>query len=1132
MKFVNLHCHCEHSVLDGLGSPKKWIEAAKSKGIDTFALTDHGSVSSAYEFYSEAKKQGINPIVGCEFYFTDDPSFRPKRKKGERMPRFHLIALAKSWNGLQSIFKQLSAANRQFYYKPLLSTEQIHDFENCIISSACAVGAAAHPEAEIIVERLKKTYGDDFYLEAMPHQLEVQKAINKRVVELSRKFNIKTIVTNDAHYPLAEDFNTHDVLLAIQTNAKLEDDKRFSFRPLNDLYLKTGAEMFESLRPWIADGTFDVPFVANSFMNTLEIAEKCRSLEIPEIHYALPCIRGAEGGENKYFFDLCLKGWTRLISGKGLDESVYMARLKHEISVISKIGAVRYFLIVWDIVNWAKSHSILCGFGRGSAGGSLVCYLLGIHNLDPIKHRLYFERFLREDRIDMPDIDLDFAGIDRDRVIEYVHERYGKENVCQISTSTRLHGKSAFRDVARVYGVVPLKVNELSKQIDNDLSLEDNFKTVPALNHFQEKHPEIIKHAVRLEGQLRSKGVHPGGVVISESGFDKRGAIEYRKKAYPINWTMDECENFGLLKVDILGLNNLSVLGDTAKFVKDLKGADIDYFSIEPNDPEVLKQFSDGFTSGFFQFESLGITSLCKRLNPINNFETLIHINALYRPGPLDSGMVETYVKRYKKEESIHYDHEKIKNITEAALGVPIFQEDIMRLFVDLAGFSWPEADTMRKIVSKSKGREELEKHREHFTNGCLSVSEIPETVSNKIYDSIVKFGRYGFNRSHSASYSLISYLTAWAKHYHPVEFMCALLRSAVGDTDSTQRYVKEAERIGIRVLPPDINLSGSIYSIVPEDRKAAKFPHTIVCGLSSVKGVGPAAAKGIFNARKKGGGFTSYIEFLARTKRNAVKKNNVIALAKAGAFQKLHPNSRWICETYEDIVKSPKKLPEIMKRKIFDWDEDEKMAMMFEAVPGALNPENIEAEAKMTIDKEVLDLLNAQMKTCEDCSMNENAEPVSFKYARNSRLLVVTDSPGPKEEVKDEPLQNPRMMEMLKDICKLTPGNLFKANLFACRPPGRISEDIMEKKTCSKWLEKIIKATEPQVILSMGSASYSYFSGKKSGILKANGTAGYSPKHKAVVVYSISPGSLFYDSTGEKETMIEDALNKLNNYI
>ena len=360
MNFINLHCHCEHSVLDGLGSPKKWIQAAKSKGIDTFALTDHGSVSSAYAFYSEAKKEGINPIIGCEFYFTDDPTFRPKRKKGERMNRFHLLVLAKSWNGLQSIFRQLSIANQQFYYKPLLATEQLFDFEECVVSSACAMGVVAHPDSEILVKRMKETYSDDFYLEVMPHQLAAQKEINMQTVALAKTHDIKTIITNDAHYPLAEDFETHDVLLAVQTNARLEDEKRFSFRPLNDLYLKTGPEMFESLKPWIADGTFDVPFVANSFMNTLEIAEKCRSLSIPRIPYALPCIKEAEGAENKYFISLCMQGWKKLIAGRGLNEPVYMSRLKHEIAVISKIGAIRYFLIVWDIVNWAQRqfHSL------------------------------------------------------------------------------------------------------------------------------------------------------------------------------------------------------------------------------------------------------------------------------------------------------------------------------------------------------------------------------------------------------------------------------------------------------------------------------------------------------------------------------------------------------------------------------------------------------------------------------------------------------------------------------------------------------------------------------------------------------------------------------------------------------
>jgi len=1135
VSFVHLHCHSSHSLLDGLGNPAEWVDTAKKKGMTALALSDHGSCSSALAFYKAAKEKGITPIVGTEFYVNDDPAFRPE-KKNERPPRFHMTVLAKNWNGLQSIFKQSAIANQQFYYKPVLSLKQCENFNDCVVMTGCAVGILSHPYYKKIVTKLHDIYGGDFYIEIMPHWLEIQKIVNERAFVICHELGISPVATNDCHYPNAEDTLTHDILLAIQTNRKPNDTKMFSFigseEPMDGLYLKNTSEMIHSFKPWVQNGTFDLAFVNKSFMATVEIAKKCSGLEIPQLNFNLPSIPLLKGAtpaeESNFLVKKVMQGWTEILP-TGIDPAVYRKRLRHELKVISKIGAVRYFLIVWDIVREAKERDVLCGFGRGSAGGSLVAYLLRIVGLDPLKHELYFERFLREDRIDMPDIDLDFAGKDRDVVIQYIKDTYGEENVCQISTSSIMHGKTAFRDVARVYGVEFNTAIMLSKRIDNDLSLEENFNDDSVLSDFRIKNPEIVRHATRLDGQLRSKGLHAGGVIISEDGFDDRGVLEYRKKAFTINWNMEEVENFGLLKVDILGLSNLSVLNDTSRLVKKRTGKGIDYFKIEPNDPKVLALFSDGFTAGFFQFESTGITGLCKRLAPITNFETLVHVNALYRPGPLDSGMVESYVRRYRKEEGISYNHPSETEITRETLGMPIFQEQIMAYFVRLAGFSWPEADTMRKIIAKSKGIEKLEEKRPIFVKGCEEVSGIKEDTANIIYDQIVKFGEYGFNKSHSADYGLISYLTAWAKLHYPMEFICSLLRSVTDESDQTDKYIKELNRLGGKVLGPDINRSEETFTSDGDD---------ILVGFSSVKGVGPTAAQKIVEGREKVGEFISFEHFMENTERRTVNKRVVEALAKAGAFNSICKNAKWIIDWYPAWVKGGKTASEIPHPGAYtDFDSRVKDSMKIECVPGIFTGDDIEVEAQMEIDKVVLEMLQGQIRECDQCELRSASGPVPFHFGRDNQILVVSQKVNSQEESADRPMVGKigaQVEEIFRERLGLTPGKFLMANMFQCRPPGdKLEKEVMERVECAKiWLSKLIKATKPGVIFAMGGAAHTFFTKKTFGINAANGTTLWMPEYQCLVVFAIHPGQLYFDSTGEKKDMFVKAVDKLKNYL
>ena len=1127
--FSHLHCHCSHSLLDGLGNPPKWVEAAKKKGFQALAITDHGSVSAALEFYKAAKAADLIPIIGTEFYMVDDPAYRPP--KGEKMVRYHLIVLAKNWTGLQSIFEHLTLANRQMYYRPLISIAQALTFKECVITSACLMGPLAHPKRSEIIPAFQKQYGGDFYLEIQPHWMEGQIEANTAAYAMHKILGIKPVAANDCHYPNEEDTLTHDVLLAIQTNSKINEKGRFSFIDdnMDGLYLKTQQQMIYSFKPWVEAGHFDMDFLSKAFISTKEIVDKCKGLEIPKLKFALPPVKThAIEDEASFLMKLCMEGWQKRIAEKGLDEKVYLQRLKHELKVVSKIGAIRYFLLGWDVIDYAKSNRILCGFGRGSVGGSLIAYLLGMVGLDPVKHELYFERFLREDRIDMPDIDFDFAGDDRDQVIKYVKSIYGEKNVCQISTSSIMHGKSAFRDVARVYSIPIVQVNEISKKIDKDLTLEENFARKD-LEAFAAVNPIIVKHAVRLDGQLRSKGIHAGGIILSEDGFDHRGVMEKRKDAISINWHMEEVEHFGLLKFDFLGLSNLSVLATTAALVKDRTGVIIDYFSVEPDDPNVLKQFSDGHTAGFFQFESSGITGLCERLTPITSFETLVHINALYRPGPLDSGMVDSYVNRYKKLEAISYLHEAETAITEQTLGLPIFQEQIMRQFVDLAGFTWPEADNMRKIISKSKGAAMLEEKRAVFVEGCAKTVGMTEAVANTIYDNIVKFGRYGFNKAHAANYSLISYLTAWAKYHYPVEFITALLRSVVTESDTTERYIKEAHRLGIRIEGPNINLSNANWTPVGD---------RIVAGFASVKGVGEIAGQSIVTAR----GFTSFEsfwDFIRRTERRTVNKRAVEAIAYAGGFESLVRNTKWIIDNYPAFAVAKETPPaDHLLVSPADYEDTEKHSQKVEYAPGVFSSSMIEITADMSIDDDILNMVTGELMDCKACPIaTEGVAPVPWKWSSRSKVVILGQFPNVSEVERGIPFCGKvytKMWEILKEEAGITPGKVLQGHIFACKPKsGKLTREITEACTCPNlWIPKMLKACSPNVILAMGNAGVAAFTGNASGIMKLNATSIWHAKYRAMVVFCITPGMMAYDESGEKEEMFREAIRKLKTYL
>jgi uracil-DNA glycosylase family 4 len=736
---IHLHAHSHYSVLDGLGTVDEIIERCKAIKAPAVAITDHGSISVLPDLFKKAKAAGVKPIIGCEFYLTD----KAEGEKAER--RYHLTVLAKTWAGTQSIIKALTLANTQFYYRPRLTIEQaLTAFSECVVMSACTSGILIRDDYADLYDRFKAAYGEDFYLEVMPHAFldegaNHQAIVNTRALGLWQHKKAKVVATNDAHYVNPDDAYPHEVLLAIQSGKTWDDPKRWRFN-CDGLHMRDVEEMvaaFGKNCPYLP-----LDFVKAAMLTTLEVAQKC-NVELPAFPIHLPKVSAED--DNKMFAKLLADGWEAKLAphGEELDLDVYRKRLVYEIGVINKLKFTRYFLIVQDIIRWAREQGIAVGPGRGSAAGSLVCYLLDITQLDPIVHKLYFERFLNPERLDYPDIDVDFGDDRRQEVFDYIRGKYGHDKTANINTFGVLTVKSAFRDVARVFGVNILTVNALSKLIDDEVS----FEKVPELGRFakSEVGAKVVDLSKKLSGRIRQNGVHAAGIVLSDRPLTEVAVIEHRKDADVINWDMKNCEVFGLIKIDVLGLSTLSIMDMAAKLVKRDLGEDIDFVGIPLDDEKAMDAFSKGDTLGVFQFEGNGLQGLLKGLQA-HDFEAITAATALFRPGPLNAGLCEQYLRISKGDEREWYDHELLKPILSDTKGVVVYQEQVMRIFVDLAGFTYPEADKMRKIIGKKLGKDEFEKHRDHFVKGA-EAKGIDPRLADGIFTKLVEFAGYGFNR-------------------------------------------------------------------------------------------------------------------------------------------------------------------------------------------------------------------------------------------------------------------------------------------------------------------------------------------------------------------------------------------------
>ena len=905
MAFTHLHVHTEYSLLDGAARIKDLVARAKELGMESLAITDHGAMFGVIDFYRECLKNDIKPVIGCEVYtaarkMTDKDSEKDKQQG-------HLVLLAKNNEGYQNLIKIVSEGyTKGFYYKPRIDKELLRQHsEGLIALSACLAGEVQrrllrrdYEGAKAEALELLDIFGEgNFYLELQDQGLEEEAEILPYMIRLHEETGVPFVATNDVHYVRQEDAKAHDVLLCIQTGSTVDDENRMRFA--NDqFYLKSEDEMRKIFA--------NFPEACD---NTNLVAEKCDvTFEFGHLH--LPDFHAPDGLTNQqYLRKLCNEGLQeRYANYEGAEFSELEERLDYELSIIEKMGYVEYFLIVWDFINYAKEHGIMVGPGRGSAAGSIVAYVLKITDIDPIKYSLIFERFLNPERVSMPDIDIDFCYERRQEVIDYVIEKYGEDKVSQIITFGTMKAKAAVRDVGRVLNLSYAETDAIAKAIPFDLkmTIDKALQMNPELKasyENDEKVRQVLDMSRALEGMPRHASTHAAGVVISKKSIDEYVPLYMSDKGAATQFTMTTIEELGLLKMDFLGLRNLTVIRDALEMIRENHGVEIDFANMDYDDPKTYELIAKGNTQGVFQLESGGMTQFMKNLKP-DCFEDIVAGVALYRPGPMS--FIPTYIENKKNPENITYLHESLKPILSVTYGCLIYQEQVMQIVRDLGGYSYGRSDLVRRAMGKKKMDVMLEE-KEYFIHGKLDDdgnveiagcvrNGIPENIAEEIFNQMVSFAEYAFNKSHSAAYAVIAYETAYLKYHYPVEFMAALMTSVMGDAGSIAKYIRNCTEMGIEVLPPDVNESGKKFTV--KDGK-------IRFGLLGVKNVGAGAIDAIIKAREEKGLPKDIFQLINNIDIHQVNKKAMESLIKAGALDSLDPNRAAHMAIYERLIES-----------------------------------------------------------------------------------------------------------------------------------------------------------------------------------------------------------------------------------
>lgn len=949
MNFTHLHVHTEYSLLDGSNKINEYVSRVKELGMKSAAITDHGVMFGCIDFYKAAKAAGIKPILGCEVYVA--PGSRFDKEKGKEEDRYyHLVLLAETQEGYQNLIKIVSYGFVDgFYYKPRVDMELLEKYHEGIIAlSACLAGEVArnlargfYEEGKEAALRYEKIFGKgNFFLELQDHGIPEQRQVNHELIRMSRETGIELVATNDVHYTYSSDAEAHDILLCVQTGKSLKDENRMRYEG-GQYYVKSEEEMRRLF-----------PYAPEAIENTGKIAERC-NVEIEFGVTKLPKFDVPDGYTAwEYLNKLCFEGLDKRYTD---NKEELKKRLNYELGVIKDMGYVDYFLIVWDFIRYAREQGIMVGPGRGSAAGSLVSYTLGITKLDPIKYDLLFERFLNPERVSMPDIDVDFCFERRQEVIDYVVEKYGKDQVVQIVTFGTMAARGVIKDVGRVMDVPYVQCDTIAKMIPQELNItiDKAMKANPELKKIYETDEtvrKLIDMSRRLEGLPRHTSMHAAGVVISQKPVMEYVPLSRGSDGSLVTqFTMTTLEELGLLKMDFLGLRTLTVIQNAEKLVRRDKGIELDMDKIDYEDKKVYGMLGAGKTEGVFQLESTGMKNFMKELKP-GNLEDIIAGLSLYRPGPMD--FIPQYIKGKNNPDEIHYDCPELEPILKATYGCIVYQEQVMQIVRSLGGYTLGRSDLVRRAMSKKKASV-MEKERQNFVYGneeegvpgCIHRG-ISEKTANKIYDDMIDFAKYAFNKSHAAAYAVVSYQTAFLKYYYPVEYMAALMTSVIHNPSKVAEYILSSRKMQIEILPPDINFGESEFSA---DHGAIRY------GLSAIKSLGAPMIRAIVEERNENGKYQSLRDFIERMSGRELNKRAIENLIKAGALDQVAGNRRQKLMVYAEIVDAvnqEKKNAMTGQMSLFDLISDEEKEAYEIQMPKV---EEYSKEELLSFEKEVL---------------------------------------------------------------------------------------------------------------------------------------------------------------------------------
>lgn len=1083
------------------------IEQAKHHGYESVALVDDMSIHNMVDFTNRAKKAGLKPIIGCRLRVVNDPTYRkPSKSSGEKEKPNPLVMVkvyVQDERGIESLLKLLSKANspEYFYYHSRVGWDDVLALEGVAVTTGDFYGLFSHPDEEfrdLVVQKLRARF-QNLFVELTPIDTPLFDTMNGRALNcISSNIGMRPLITYPFMYRADEDAASLDVLNVIATQGKMSTPYRpkqfvtsFSFQSA----MEVGKKMVGAHKRQVQwNGISEPQLWKDSLANIDALAKSC-AYEFKKQPVSLPVMAP---NEFETLGKKCIVGWKarfgQAVLGHKPDTSeipVYQERLRYELAVLKKMGFAGYFLLVEDLVVWAKANGIIVGPGRGSVGGSLVAYLIGITDVDPIRFNLLFERFINPERLDLPDADLDFMSTRRHEVIEYLSKKYGADRVAGISNFSTMAAASALRDAGRVHEMSPLELSAtklVPKEHGISYSLAEAAKVVPELERFRDERPKVWGHALKLEGAMRSFGKHAAGVVVAGEPLINRAVVETRESSEGIpvvNWDKRVVEDWGLVKMDILGLSTLDVLEIARGYIKERHGRDVRYVNLPLEEPDIMDSFGRGDTTGVFQFESPGMKKLLRDLAKGGklNFEDITAATALYRPGPMDAGLMDDFVAIKQGNREPFYEHSNMESALKDTYSVIIYQEQVMQVAVDLAGFTRAEADHLRKAMGK-KDKDKMAQMRDKWADGCLAKSGMGAAAAGDLFDKIEAFAGYGFNRSHAVEYSVISYWTMWLRVRYPAEYFAACL--SIVDDEKLPGLVADARSCGIEILPPDINLSGSRFTI-PDDKH-------LLAPFGRVKGLSDNTASRIEELRAAAGGtFTdiAHFEAVCSAKGSKVNSKHRDALDKVGALASIQPGA--------------KPARDLSRRK-------DQMGLMPGLIIDTVKADRVTDVTEPHLKAKVIHIIQEYRK-CEACDLAGQPHP-AVRMAKSVKFMVVHDCPNWQEEKKDRLLEGDAGAA-LKEVIKaagLSPADGYYTTVVKAKKQDKFLTN-GQLNGCAQYLNRELELIKPPIIVALGSASIKRFMpGLKGGTAELVGKTHYDPKLDATIVFGINPQQLYHD--------------------